>query len=345
MGETDQREGSLPDEKHHSNLLHNGGLPLHYEPSMKGSSTSSRVLAPLDNIGMIELLEHDNKLTFIVDLNHIRQTTPDILRVVYSNSALRSHPDVGNLILGMGTVEMMSVAYGGFKTWIENNLEHDDPSLTSSTSFGGILWTGFTLRDRFRVVSGMIDIQAADISFPSSQHKAGDRNHVEPRPAITSKQSGDSDLGVESTPAPGHIKFFNDFDWSSTALGSIETWTPLLKQTCKLLMSDPNPVFLFWGEEMNLLYNEAAMVVVAERHPHAMGRPGKESFGEVWDDFSAQFASVRISGKPLRMEMAPAHMQRHGRLDECYVTYTYLPITEENGVVVGIYETFQDITR
>lgn len=96
---------------------------------------------------------------------------------------------------------------------------------------------------------------------------------------------------------------------------------------------------------MILVYNEAAIVVVAEKHPLAMGKPGKESFGEVWGDFSAQFASVRISGKPLRQEHAPAHLHRHGRLDECYVTYTYLPVTNEKGKVVGIYETFQDVTR
>jgi hypothetical protein len=37
-----------------------------------------------------------------------------------------------------------------------------------------------------------------------------------------------------------------------------------------LLMSDPNPAFLFWTEEdMILVYNEAAIVAVAEKHPHA----------------------------------------------------------------------------
>jgi hypothetical protein len=57
-----------------------------------------------------------------------------------------------------------------------------------------------------------------------------------------------------------------------------------------LLMSDPNPAFLFWTEEdMILVYNEAAIVVVAEKHPHAQGKPGKESFAEVWEPFAAQF--------------------------------------------------------
>jgi hypothetical protein len=32
-------------------------------------------------------------------------------------------------------------------------------------------------------------------------------------------------------------------------------------------------------------------------------------------------------------------------MDECYVTYTYLPVINESGSVVGIYETFQDVTR
>ena len=90
-----------------------------------------------------------------------------------------------------------------------------------------------------------------------------------------------------------------------------------------LVMSDPNPAFLFWTQEdMILVYNEAAIVVVAEKHPYAQGKPGKESFAEVWEPFSDQFASVFNSGRALRHENMAAHLRRHGRMDECYVTYT-----------------------
>lgn len=273
MGQTDENGGDLIRQSE-ADISHDS-LPQLLDATTNGSDKPGSIPAPLDTIGMIELLEHDGRPTFIIDLNHIRRSTPDVLRVIYFNASLRSRTALGTLVLGMGASEMMTVAYGGFKTWIENNLEHDDPTTASPISFGGIFWTAFTLRDRYRIVSGILDSQSLDFVSSKRQHggSEGDgENSYIPRlakeglhryslgdihqdtpsaPLTTTIVSHDHpDEFVNPGPVPRHVQFFRDFDWGSTALGPMTTWSPLLRQTCKLLMVRE---LTHWGEPLSLL--------------------------------------------------------------------------------------------
>ncbi|KAH6692592.1 hsp90-like protein [Plectosphaerella plurivora] len=132
------------------------------EPTATASSTRSPNSQPLPpglqvlrGVGVIELLEQDERPTFIIDLvNPINSTRPG-LHLMYANAALRASSGTLKLLAVEGEEAAKDVDYSGFKSWllscVKNN-ESMDVCLPSH-NYGGITWTCSTLRRRFRFIS------------------------------------------------------------------------------------------------------------------------------------------------------------------------------------------------
>ncbi len=72
------------------------------------------------------------------------------------------------------------------------------------------------------------------------------------------------------------------FDWSKTPLGPIDTWSPALLTTVRILLVNRFPMFLMWGPEYISIYNDAYISVLGKKHPWALGHPVKEVWNEIW---------------------------------------------------------------
>jgi hypothetical protein len=64
------------------------------------------------------------------------------------------------------------------------------------------------------------------------------------------------------------IQFLVKHDWSSTAVGPMHNWDATLRQ----------PRAIYWGNDLCMLYNEAARFIVGEMHPEPLGNP----LAKVW---------------------------------------------------------------
>lgn len=51
---------------------------------------------------------------------------------------------------------------------------------------------------------------------------------------------------------PDHIKFVRKMDWSNTPLGPMHKWSVQFRELVNLLMRNPHPAALFWGEELTV---------------------------------------------------------------------------------------------
>ena len=86
-------------------------------------------------------------------------------------------------------------------------------------------------------------------------------------------------------------------DWSATPLGSPETWPQSLRTTVRLLLTTQHPMFIWWGPELIQFYNDAYRRTMGpERHPRALGQPGRECWAEIWDIIGPQIEHV-LAGK------------------------------------------------
>jgi signal transduction histidine kinase/CheY-like chemotaxis protein len=128
------------------------------------------------------------------------------------------------------------------------------------------------------------------------------------------------------------------FDWSSTPLGSIETWPPALRNVASMLLASRTQVILFWGPEFVVLYNDAYRPVFGGKHPSALGVPGREAWSEIWEDqLGPLLRGVVESGEAFCATDLLFCIERHGYLEETYFDISYDPIRDESGHVAGVY--------
>src|ERR1700712_5493061 len=66
------------------------------------------------------------------------------------------------------------------------------------------------------------------------------------------------------------------FDWATTPLGPINSWSETLLSAVNMILSAPLPMQLLWGQDFTLIYNDAFMPFLAGKHPKALGRSAAE---------------------------------------------------------------------
>src|SRR6478752_8548664 len=73
-----------------------------------------------------------------------------------------------------------------------------------------------------------------------------------------------------------------NFDWSQTSLGDPKNWQNSLKTCVRIMLTSPQPMFVWWGKELINIYNDAYQTIVRGKHPQALGQPAIEVWKEIW---------------------------------------------------------------
>jgi serine phosphatase RsbU (regulator of sigma subunit) len=134
-------------------------------------------------------------------------------------------------------------------------------------------------------------------------------------------------------------------DWAATPLGPMSSWSPALRRSLDLTLHTRFPVTLFWGSEFALIYNEAFVSLIADKHPAALGTPAKRVFPEAWDHIGPMLEGVLAGGGATWVEDESVPLVRHGRLEEAYFTFSYSPVTGARGDVEGVLDIAAETTR
>lgn len=177
-------------------------------PSRRSSHRSSlpRTASPdplrlLGSVGVVELLEHDTRPTFIVDIADLAHHAPDAppLHILFANTALRSSPPTWDLVAGNpSTAHAHAHAHAStqFKAWLLGTLGQPEglDVNPSPVEHGGLVWSCYTLRKRLRVVSSAapgpptstIPSTSASLAFaaPAPSKEPTSTTAVEPSPPL-----------------------------------------------------------------------------------------------------------------------------------------------------------------
>ena len=145
----------------------NGGTPggrgsVEYHVGSKGSlsddSDDVEGLQSLSQVGITELLEQDERPTFVVDLGNRENFQSSPLHVLYANPALRYQKELFDLVSGKSAYQALDLAesFLEFKTWALSSVQKNGPLevAPSSRIFSQIMWTHSTLRKRLRLLKG-----------------------------------------------------------------------------------------------------------------------------------------------------------------------------------------------
>jgi signal transduction histidine kinase len=128
-----------------------------------------------------------------------------------------------------------------------------------------------------------------------------------------------------------------ELDWSRTRLGPQEGWPASLKTAVRIMLDSRYPMFVWWGEELVNIYNDAYAPVLGGRHPEALGRPAREVWSEIWTTIGPQSELVMRERRATWNEEFQFVMERNGFPEEAFFTYSYSPIPDDDGGVGGLF--------
>jgi PAS fold len=95
-------------------------------------------------------------------------------------------------------------------------------------------------------------------------------------------------------------------------------------------------MWMGWGPDLTFLYNDAyARMTLGKKHPWALGRPSREVWAEIWDDIGPRIQKVLESGEATWDEALLLFLERSGYREETYHTFSYSPLSGDDGRVAG----------
>jgi PAS domain S-box-containing protein len=125
-------------------------------------------------------------------------------------------------------------------------------------------------------------------------------------------------------------------DWSKTSLGAAEHWPVELKTLVGVMLGANQPMFIAWGDQRIMLYNDGYAELCRDRHPAAMGSP----FATVWHDIMRDVGPIldgTFAGQSTHMDDIMFMMERDGAPRETHFSFSYTPVRDPWNTVVGLF--------
>ncbi|MET0857926.1 MAG: response regulator [Telluria sp.] len=123
-------------------------------------------------------------------------------------------------------------------------------------------------------------------------------------------------------------------DWSRSALGHPVHWPAALASMVSMILSSKFPMFVLWGPECALLYNDSYIPVLGGRHGNALGLPMGAVWPEVWPEISP-IVTRAYGGEASFFDNLPVTLERNGFPEQTWFMFSYSPLRDQNGDVGG----------
>lgn len=126
-------------------------------------------------------------------------------------------------------------------------------------------------------------------------------------------------------------------DWTATPLGPPQGWPQSLQTAVSILLSSRFSMWMAWGPELTFFCNEAyRRDTLGRKYPWALGRPAAEVWSEIWADIGPRIDTVLATGRATWDEALMLVLERSGYPEETYHTFSYSPLRDDKGAVVGM---------
>jgi len=125
-------------------------------------------------------------------------------------------------------------------------------------------------------------------------------------------------------------------DWAATPLGPAEYWPQSLKTVIRILLTSRYAMWMAWGKDLTVFYNDAYLPTLGVKHGWALGAPATEVWKEIWPDIGPRIDHVLATGESTWDEGLLLFLERSGYPEETYHTFSYSPLADEEGRIVGM---------
>lgn len=125
-----------------------------------------------------------------------------------------------------------------------------------------------------------------------------------------------------------------DHDWTSSPLGTPDTWPQALCSALELMLNSPESMYLVWGPELTFFYNDAYRPIFGPRLPGALGQPLAVLWADAWEAVRAPLMQA-MQGQAVRFVDVPIEMARHGEPEQTWWSYSFSPLRDDAGQIAG----------
>ena len=135
-----------------------------------------------------------------------------------------------------------------------------------------------------------------------------------------------------------------DFDWAANPLGAPERWPASLKTLVGVMLGSRHAMFVAWGPERILLYNDGYAGILGAKHPSALGGRLLQVWREIESDLVPLVQQVD-AGRSVQMDDICLFLQRNGYPEEAHFAFSYTPVCDADGAVKGLFCACMETTR
>lgn len=126
-------------------------------------------------------------------------------------------------------------------------------------------------------------------------------------------------------------------DWAATPLGAPAHWPQSLRTAVSILLSSRFPMWMAWGPELTFFCNAAyRRDTLGRKYPWALGRPADQVWAEIWPDIGPRIERVLSTGEATWDVALLLFLERSGYSEETYHTFSYSPLHDDDGRVIGM---------
>jgi PAS domain S-box-containing protein len=126
-------------------------------------------------------------------------------------------------------------------------------------------------------------------------------------------------------------------DWSATPLGALDTWPRSLRTVVRMLLTSRFSMWMAWGPELTFFCNDAyRRDTLGKKYPWALGKPASVVWREAWTDAGPRIQHVLDTGEATWDKNLQLFLERSGYVEETYHTFSYSPLTDDDGRIAGM---------
>jgi PAS fold len=104
----------------------------------------------------------------------------------------------------------------------------------------------------------------------------------------------------------------------------------------RILLTSRYQMWMGWGDTLSFFYNDAYRPTLGVKHAWALGASAREVWKEIWPDIGPRIEHVLKTGEATWDEGLLLFLERSGYSEETYHTFSYSPLSDDRGSIVGM---------
>jgi PAS domain S-box-containing protein len=129
---------------------------------------------------------------------------------------------------------------------------------------------------------------------------------------------------------------FRSMDWARHPLGPVQHWPSIVQNTLSIMLGSRQAMFLTWGPQNHMLYNDAYAVMCGKRHPASFGAAMATVWHDIWDTVEPLVATVK-AGESIHLDNITFVMHRNGYPEVTHFSFSYTPLRDNQNTVEGLF--------